>query len=179
MSDYSIPGAVWDWFTAPVDTVAAGPGGRPNNGPFPNVVPPLPVQAPMPFPAPIHPVSEILSNPEGVAAKAAKAGIKPPPVSAAPTDATGADWSAELMSGSPPAGAKDGGYGSLAKGFGAVTPQESAIAQRPSGSANVSVGSEPPGQIAAKNEALNYLMSLMLGAPGGTAQNLRQAIGSK
>lgn len=179
MSDYSIPGAVWDWFTAPVDTVAAGPGGRPNNGPFPNVVPPLPVQAPMPFPAPIHPVSEILSNPEGVAAKAAKAGIKPPPVSAAPTDATGADWSAELMSGSPPAGAKDGGYGSLAKGFGAVTPQESAMAQRPSGSANVSVGSEPPGQIAAKNEALNYLMSLMLGAPGGTAQNLRQAIGSK
>jgi hypothetical protein len=204
---YSIPGAWWDMMVTPPanqqtmqntqytlpqvnlgmtggDPTIGGPLGRPMNGPYPNGgVPPLPVQNPMAQVAPpsyIHPVNEILTNPEGVAAKAAAAGIRPPPIEGTPgaNGAEGADWTAELMSGSPPAAGSNLSNEGLAKGFGAVTGQESGIAQRPSGSANVSVGTDTPGK-GAGGDALQYLMSLMMSGGGGKTQNLRDLIGSR
>lgn len=203
---YSIPAAWWDMMTTPpanqqpmqntqytlpqVDLGMTGggapmgqTGGRPMNGPFPNagMVPPLPVMNPQVAPPSyIHPVNEILTNPEGVAAKAAAAGIRPPPIGGMPAanGAEGADWTAELMSGSPPAAGSNLSNEGLAKGFGAVTGQESGMAQRPSGSANVSVGTDTPGK-GAGGDALQYLMSLMMSGGGGKAQNLRDLIGSR
>lgn len=201
-------GSIWDWFTQPpadyptmqnsqyrLPQIDIGmTGGAPIDqtdgsapaGPFPNPVSPampLPVQKPpmraSALPPFVHPVTQILTDPEGVATKAAKAGIKPPAGGALAASPELADWSAELMGGSPPAGAKDGGSASLAKGFGAITGQESGAAQRPSGSANVSVGTESPGHIAAKNDALNYLLSLMMAGGGGKSGNLRDMIGSR
>lgn len=197
-------GSIWDWFTQPpanqpmfdpnqyqLPQVSGGGampmdgGGRPNNGPFPNVVPPLPEQAPpmrkqaIP-PSFNHPVAQILQDPEGVAAKAAAAGVRPPAIpGGGATGAEGADWTAELMSGSPPAAGSNLSNEALTKGFGAVTGQESGMAQRPSGSANVSVGTETPGAGVGQDKALQYLLSLMMSGGGGKATNLREMIGSR